>query len=101
SAVMQPTGQRAYAARIRPRLARRASRGIPLRSVRLQLEVRAREELACDVNWVLEDFLDDQVGSAVRLCDAIEVFGHGGLVAIRHAVLAPISGPHVGRDRLK
>ena len=71
---------------------------MPFRTVGFFLEMCARYEWLIKILWILNDCRHGEpVGAEIRV--AIEVFGDDSVLAIRHAVFAKVSGPHVcGHD---
>src|SRR5689334_712235 len=84
-----------------PTLARFACSRSPSSCVGLPLEVGARDELLLQILRIVNDGGDDQPRIAIRLVSAIEIFRHSCVTAIRHTVLAQISGTHPRGDHLQ
>src|SRR5262245_60447694 len=69
----------------------------PLRSVRLLAELRAPDQLLTQVLRVIDLRRDHDPRGAVELA-AIEELSQRRLLAVRHAVLLQIAGPHLPGD---
>src|SRR5213595_2741427 len=78
---------------------RRATRcRLPFRRIGFTFERAARDERLREVLRVVDNRRDRDVAVPVRLVVAIEPFGHDGILAVRHAVLAQIACAHLTRD---
>src|SRR5258705_14020702 len=86
---------------VRQRSALLARRRLPLRGIRLALEVRAAGVPRVQVLRVLDDGRDEQVRVTVRLADAAEIFRDDSAGAVGDAVPLQVPGPHAGRHDLQ
>src|SRR5215472_2673045 len=82
-------------------LPRLASRRSPSSGVGLFLEVSAGDELLLQILRIVDDGRHDEPRIAIRLIGAIEILGKDRIAAIRHTVLAQISGAHVGGNHFE
>src|SRR5258705_1003998 len=78
-----------------------ARRRLPLRGIRLALEVRAAGLPRVEVLRVIDDGRDEQVRVTVRLADAAEIFRDDSAGAVGDAVPLQVPGSHAGRHDLQ
>src|SRR5579871_867436 len=73
---------------------------IPFRSIVLHLELLAGDERVVKIFRIVHDAREDQITFAFEFY-AVKVFGQNCIGAVRHAIFAKITGPHVCRHNFQ